>query len=947
MTLPHRTHLLTTIAAAVLIFPASYSFAAGPATASIGGQVIDASGEAVPGAEIQVRNEATGLRRRALSNRQGYFTVPELPLTGRYVMRIAKAGFAPQNVSALQLHAGVAASVNVILKPAGQKSVVTVSGTARGVRTDSPQLETSLNLETIDETPLLGRKITELPLLNSAVRPARNEGDLFLDEQLFVVDGAGRRQTSYYIDGTTANDAWGRQTIFTDVPLSAIQEFTVMTDSFDAQYGRTSGSVMNVVTKSGTNKLHGEGVVLYRPAGIQARDPVASTPTSDRLQQYSGAFSGPLVHDRTFFMVSGEYDHGDTASSITSPLAPGVFMGRYEQGLVFARADRQINGHNSVTASFNFDRMSDSNPQGAVGGLALPSTARTFYRRTYAARVGETAALRPAFLNEFHFEFLDGAPITEFQPAHPSTEFVYPGFATIGQSQSALLNNRQLQMEDFVSLIHGRNTVQFGGGAIRSSSGGNSQEFGGPITLGEFVVKPGVVTPVSQLTLNEIQSFTQGFGTETYNVKEWLLGAFVQDNLKAARHLTLNLGLRYDRQTFTDSTTDFSPRIGFAYDVLGGAKTVLHGGYGIYFSEVPANSAAAWLLGGPTGFFNFTVQPGQLGFPSSLAPLPAFPVGALLPPRNIGVRPGDAAYLSQFFNPGFLKGYPTKLLNPYSQVTDFGIERQLGDDWLLDVDYVHQLTVRILRDVDLDSPSLFLRTQPGQIRPASVADLTRPIVQAPNGFRQINAMINEGTANYDALQVNLRKRFGRNFAMLASYTWSHAIDDAEMDAPGGAPNDSNQLGSYERGNDQLDQRHRAVISGWWNLPQKFVLGGIATLGSGFPYNFTTGADNNGDGSLTDRPVINGAVVGRDGGRGKPLYDFSPFIERDFSLRERVRVTARAEAFNVLNHPNIVGFNGVYGNSTAGAPLPSFGQPLGGVSNVEPGREFQFSLRADF
>ncbi len=120
-------------------------------------------------------------------------------------------------------------------------------------------------------------------LLNSAVRPARGTGDLFLNNTLFVVNGSGRRQTSFRIDGSTGDDAWGRQTIFTNIPLSALQEFTVLPNSFSAEYGRTSGGVVNVVTKTGTNDHHGEFIGLWRPAGIQARNPLSISRTADRL----------------------------------------------------------------------------------------------------------------------------------------------------------------------------------------------------------------------------------------------------------------------------------------------------------------------------------------------------------------------------------------------------------------------------------------------------------------------------------------------------------------------------------------------------------------------------------------------------------------------------------------------------------------------------------------
>lgn len=933
--------------ALLLMLVCRVSAIAGPGTAGIAGRVFDASGAAIVSAAISVRNVATGLHRQTVTDNAGYYSVPDLPLTGRYVLTVSMAGFATRTVANLSLRAGVTASVDVTLSPQVERSQVTVSGTTEGIRTDSPQMGTLLDLRKINETPILGQKITALPLLDSAVRPARGTGDMFLNNVLFVVNGSGRRQTSYQINGSSGDDTWGRQTIFTNIPLSAIQEFEVMPNSFNAEYGRTTGPVVNIVTKTGTNAWHGEGVVIGRPSGIEARNPVSTSPTADRLAQLSGTVSGPIVRNHTFFLVSGQYAHQDRDSSITSPLGPGVFTGRYRQALFFASVDHQINAANTLTARINFDRASDTNPADAVGGLSLPSAARTFARRTYDAVLSETAVLSPTWLNSFHAQLQVGSPITEFQPADPSTQYVYPGVAVIGESRGALLGDHQVEVRDTVSGFRGRQSFQFGFDAIHSSSGGNSREFGGPLVLGQFVVKPGIVVPVSQLTVNDIQQYTQGFGNASYNVQEWLWAGFAQDNIKLRPDLTLNLGLRYSRQTFTDTTADFSPRVGFAYNFRGRGKTVVRGSYGIYYSEVPADSAADWLLNGPTGYFNFTVTPGQPGFPTNLEPLPAFPPDATLPPRNIYVRPGDSAYLSQFFNVSLLKGYPDKLLNPYTQLTTFGVEHDLGSGWILDMDYVHQLTIKILRPVDLNAPSTFVRTQPGQVRSAAAADLTRPIVPEPGGYRNIFANVNEGDANYDGLQVNLNKHFSHCFSLLASYTYSHTIDTAEMDVPNVFPNDSNQLGSYERGNSLLDQRHRAVISGWWQLPDQFVTGGIATLASGFPYNITTGADNNGDGTLSDRPAINGAVIGRNTGRGSAIFDFSPFIARQFHFGDNVTLLGRAEAFNVFNHPNIVGRNGIYGNSISGQPLPSFGQPLGGINNVEPGREFQFLVQVQF
>ncbi|HEY7545684.1 MAG TPA: TonB-dependent receptor [Blastocatellia bacterium] len=917
-------------------------------TATVRGQILDANGAAISGAEVTIVNELTGLKRSAQSDTDGHYSIAGLPLTGHYKLSISKAGFAGEEIESVELRAGETATFDVTLKPEGSHSEVTVFGTTEGVRSDSPQLSTRLDLQKIDNTPIFGRKITSLPLLNSAVRPARGTGDLFLNNTLFVINGSGRRQTSFTIDGSTGDDSWGRQTIFTNLPFSAIQEFTVLTSGFSPEYGRSTGSVINIVTKSGTNDYHGDLLGLWRPPGIQARNTLSIRRTADRLFQTSGAFSGPIVRDRTHFFVSAEYNRQDRDSTITSPLAPGTFRGHARQGLFIGRVDHQINASNSLTARANFDRLSDTNPADAVGGNALPSAARTFRRRAYAAGISETAVINDHLVNEARFQFQLGDPITEFEPQNPSTQFVRPGLATEGESRSAKLINHQYQLADTFSFTRSRHSMKFGVDAIYSSSGGNGQEFGGGFVRGQFTLKPGVTAPISELTINDVQRFTQSFGNASYNVKEWLWSVFAEDSIRLRRDLTVNLGLRYEQQTFTDDDNNVSPRLGFAYNFRGDSRTVIRGGYGIYYSEIRANLAASYLINGPTGIFSFSAAPGQLGFPTSLNPLTAFPPGAVLPPRDINIRPGQRAFLSQFFDVSRLRGYPDELLNPYTQLFTLGVEHDFGRRWILSADYVHQRTIKIDRPADLNAPDPFTRTAPGQVRTAAAADLTRPIRPVPNGFRRIIATINEAASNYDALQLNLNKRFGNSFSLLASYTYSHTINTVETDAPGQDPNDSNQLGVFERANSLLDQRHRAVISGWWQLPAGFTVGEVTTLASGRPFNVTTGVDNNGDGSNTDRPVIGDRIAGRNIGRGTAVYDVSLFAEKVFVLPgERAQISLRAEGFNLFNHSNIVGRNGVFGNDPAGTPLMTFGQALGGINNVDPGREFQFQVRLRF
>lgn len=956
-----------------------------PDTATLRGKVTDATHAVLAGAKITATNTVTGFTRAAETNSAGMYSLAGVPAAGAYRVTAKKEGFAEAMLSNVALTGGVAAQINFELSVASGVTHVVVTGASGSIRADQPQLGVRLGAEQINQTPLLNRRITYLPLLDAANRPAINQGDAFMNEDLFTSNGAGRRQTWFEVDGVNAVDAWGRQTIFTDIPAGAVEEMTVLPNSFSALYGYAAGSVVNIVTQSGGDAFHGDIEGLWRPSATEARLSgfTAATATSgndltnDTLTQPSLSLGGPLGQShRTQFAADAEYSWEDRASPVTSPVAPGNFIGEYRGWLAFLRLDHEINRRNNLFLRSDVDSFYDTNPSGTVGGNTLPSQDRIFRRRTYSVELGETDAIGPSWLNDARAQFQLASPITEFDPVIYGTEFSVPisagGAFNSGTSQSALLMNRQYEFSDTASAVRSRHTVTFGGDLIWARNGGDSKEFGGPIYLGEFSYNPCTLalsvceSPAYLDNLANVKSYTQSYGNARYSVSDALWSLFAQDDFRVRPDLTLNLGLRYERQTFTDSTLDFAPRVGFAYDFGGNGKTALRGGFGIYDSQIPDNSAANYALGGPTGVFNYTAAPGQIGFPASIAaaPLPAFPAGAIAPVRSLYIRPGENAMLSAYFPLSVLIGYPSQLLNPYTEQWSFGFERELKPGWVLSMDYVGSHTLKVNRPLDVDPPSPFIRSAPGEVRTAQAANCTRPLwiwwysehglacnpaspatPQPP--FALIQSNVNDGFGRYNALDVNLSRRFSHGVSMLASYTWSHAIDNVDPDVPGQNPNDPNFTGSGETGNAIFDQRHRFVLSGEYAGPWKVSVGGVATLGSGLPYNIVTGAANSGDiGGTTDRPVIDGAVVGRNTGRGGPIYDFSPFVQRSFILRDdNVKLILRAAAFNVFNHPNFVGYSGVWGNGAA--PGPGFGQPLPGVANQLPAREIQFSAKLTF
>ena len=263
--------VLTRFSAALLVFAtANPAIAQTPNTAALVVEVVDQSGAVVNDARVRITNRDTGATRDASSNTDGLATIGALPLTGAYTVSVSKAGFTADDVTDLSLRAQETATVKVTLVASGGKTEVVVYGTTQGVRADA-QIGRRLDSATIDETPIPGRKVTTLPLFNSAFRQGKGTGDLFVNATYFITGGGSRRTTTFMLDGANNDEGWGRQTMLATVPIGAIQEFAVLSNAFSAEFGWTAGPAMNIVTKSGTNNLHGEGLYMARPGGLQAK----------------------------------------------------------------------------------------------------------------------------------------------------------------------------------------------------------------------------------------------------------------------------------------------------------------------------------------------------------------------------------------------------------------------------------------------------------------------------------------------------------------------------------------------------------------------------------------------------------------------------------------------------------------------------------------------------
>ena len=974
----------------------SAAFAQSPNTAALVVDVVDQTGAAVAGAHITVINGATGAVREATSGPDGSATVGALPLTGTYSVMVTQPGFTADDMRDVELRAGETATVRVKLVASGGHSEVVVYGTTQGVRAD-PQIGQRLDAPQVDETPILGRKVTTLPLLNAAFRQAKGTGDLFVNATYFVTGAGGRRQTTVTLDGANNDEAWGRQTMIATVPLGAIQEMTLLSNAFSSEFGWTAGPAVNIVTKSGTNAVHGEGLFMTRPGSWQAESfstngfcppSVASciTPATlaavspvdipDELNQISGSVGAPIVKDRTFLFATADYTRQDRTTFLSSTLpvfllpADGHldYTGNYRQELVNARLDHKITPSQTLMVRANFDNFYDNNPQDAVGGTSAPSVARKYSRRSWTAQANHTSVIGAGLFNEARVAYLNGDPVTKWEAQTLSTTYTRAGSVpfTIGQSRLSDLFGRQAQISDTLSWSRGRHYLRVGGSLIHHTSGGTGGEPGTAV-LGTFTFRNTTTAPFDQLTLADVQQYTQpiSFGITSYELKQWLTSVFVQDSLRARDDLTLDLGLRYDRQTLTDATTNFAPRVGFGWHPYGDARMSVRGGYGMYYTQIRSNLIANSLTGGLDGFVTYTAVPGQLGFPTCLTgsclPLSFDPKTlppSQLPARDITIRAGQRDfYRTQFANYGLnfdlLPNYPDEFVNPRSQVVSIGAERELMKGLFVGADYVHQHWTDLERTVDLNAPAPFDRTSPGQTRSVAGANATRPILPVNGGVRQVNVLTNLGVADYDGLQTQVSYRGHSNMYAAVSYTLAKATNTSEPDGNGIGPNEASRarLGEEERGPSVLDQRHRAVITFSYQLPFNVTAGTVTQLASARPFNATTGIDNNGDGANNDRPVINGEVIGKSAFRGTPTSDVALFVEERLKLHHGT-VLLRLEGFNLLNHGNFLG-RGQTTFGDTGTPNETFGQlvSVGSAShaipafaNVDPPRMFQLQVR---
>jgi len=961
------------------------SFAQHAASSSISGWVADPSGAAVQKASITVSDSDRGVSFQAVSDSQGRFNFPDLA-RGTYELRVKANGFA-DSTKLVSVSVGRNLDVPFRLRVNADNLSVNVSSIASGIDTTSSTVDKIIGSAEIEGLPLNGRNYLELSLLAPGNSLAPNFDPTKANTVLISSAGQLGRGGNVVVDGGDNNDDVVGGSLV-NIPQDAVEEFQIATNRFSAALGRSSSSVINIVTRGGTNNLHGTVAFFERDKALQA-EPLAFTNITGgtppfRRQQYAASLGGPIRKNKAWWFVSVE-DRQQIGGQLvaTRDLATQSFpMSFVEEPLHDWLASSRVDWHLSEHDRFSIrdsmqleDDLSQSTLDRALAS-ALQQQRSTNHLHSISSEWTHTFS--STLLNQLRFS--DNNFMNSIAPTVASPQISFPSFQD-GASFRVPQATRQfrLQFGDTLTWTRGAHILNFGADIQRVDADFDLGVFqqGMIIAVENFPDfdrnNDGLVNDNDLLFAVGLRSSNNTKSVVIPDARNWYSAYFAQDDWRVSRNFTLNLGLRYEMdsdannrsrydqinpivQPFLKGTrrklnNNWGPRVGFAWALL--SHTVVRGGYGTYYDRV-----------------TLEIESLERGLDGHTLPINAH-LGsvAFINPANGTFVPG-APTLSDAFSGPVIPGagasgidiIDNNLRNPMVQQFSLGVEQDFGHNAILRVDGVHNLGTH------------FIIGRP-------IGTVFNPVAGGPDTVTNIESSVN---TKYDAMLVSFRKRFDRaefNVAYTLAKAFNYSNDDQIPFTH--APLDPNNL-RLEYGPTPNDQRHHLVFSGTAKLPWNFQFSPIWTIASGVPMDilmpdgnsripllgrnaggrqFHTGRELNAFiTSVNNSGGINGQLLPfvDDNARFNDSFrSFDMRLGRTFKIGERMGLQAMGEVFNLFNKANILGRsninysgfqNGLAPDQNDPTHSSSFGKPVssaGGIFGSGGPRAFQLGARLSF
>ncbi len=944
-----RIQAVVRAALAFALSLAATSLVAQQGSAELRGRVSDEQGAALPGATVVIKHQESGIYRQANTTTDGsYYMAGVTP--GPYELTVELTGFKRVSRRDVRLEVGKTTTIDLALQVGGLQEELTVTAESPIVDITSKEVGGHITDRELTDLPSINRNYIGFIGLLPGVIPNISTESFGSDS--VSVNGQDSRNNNYLLDGGNNNDDVIGQRAGTQArtPLEAIQEFQVLTNQYDAEFGRTTGAIVNAITKQGTNSFHGSAFAFVQDASLSEKNYFVAKnnlPKPDTtFQQYGFTLGGPVIRDKAHFFVSVERVIEDLGQDIAIPARPDLNAAPVRETRVWntlVRFDHQINADHTWSVRW----LRESSPQfnqiiPVVNPIA--GVTGTFPVTLDAAREEDdldqtVAASLNSVLGNTRVNTL------RFAWTQEDVSFGTPNFNSNGRHQDQLLPsllyrtyydqqnsvaqarvNDGWQVEDtfswFIPGSRGDHNLRVGIQYQRSTNKATTQDnWNGTFSI----PSDRAFTPGDFSTYPERLSIRVP-GESLTDMKADYFGAFIQDKWQLSRRLTLSLGLRYDLEKipieeldnpeFSDPNdypvdgNNIAPRVGFAWDMKGDGQTVVRGGYGRFYDKTHYELITGIITAGV--FSNSFV----VNFPANAADPGPSQGRAPTDPMLVDGPTVNRALLNQMFPPGTkTKNTGTVLLDspdrviPYTDQFTVGFEKALFRNFSLGVDYVHAAG---------RSQFMSLEKNPG-VR-VDTSRTGRVVRVDPSFTASVLQRINVGEIDYDALLVGLERRWANNYRFRVSYTLGKSRGNTSGN---GIPisnlqflNDMN-LDANE-GPTDVDRRHNLVLSGALIVPKTggLTVSTVARYLSGTAFTIqdqSSDPDQNGilfdplpagtySGTGDDAITVENAG-GRNGAYGPSFFQWDMRLGYQLRLRGTSRVELFGECFNLTNRAN--------------------------------------------